>query len=159
MDRPVRGQHRENISGPWRPPVHAVLHPRAAEEWQGMLVDISTPQICDAGFCGLGLACKGGRCLACDADHDCPGDESCVLDHCIARNSVGCTTRRDCAEDELCTLSGYDESRRGNATMRSECLGDGPGYIHLEKLEDRTNDATHDDSLHSHPTRPMHSGL
>ena len=98
------------------------MHPRATEEWQGMLVDIATPAMCDVSArCGLALACIDGFCLPCGQDSDCAPDERCVLDHCVLAKNVGCRGRHDCAAGVLCVLSGLSEGLRGNATMDSHC--------------------------------------
>lgn len=111
-------------------------HPRDAEEWQGMLVDMSMRQLCDeSARCGLGLSClDDGRCGPCARDSDCAGGEACALDHCLPASQVGCTARSDCAhegEGAYCVLSGLTGGEpRGNSKMRSYCLvgsgGDAP---------------------------------
>src|SRR6185436_8679601 len=49
-------------------------HPRAADKWQGMLVDVSTPQWCErTDQCGLALSCRSNKCLPCQQAADCNG--------------------------------------------------------------------------------------
>lgn len=65
--------------------------PRPLGEWDGMLVDLETQPPCeDSAHCGLARACKGGRCVACEADSDCESGAACVLDHCVAAQQVRC---------------------------------------------------------------------
>ncbi len=101
-----------------------VLHPRPAHEWQGMLVDLSQRQYCEAtSYCGFALAClEDSQCGPCRSDDQCAAGEACVLDHCVAAAGAGCRTRADCAADELCVLSGLSGGDpRGNTGMRSFC--------------------------------------
>jgi hypothetical protein len=102
-----------------------VVFPRDPEEWQAMLVDLTFRQICsDSSVCGLALACKDdGFCGACTSDGDCVVGEVCVLDHCLLPANTTCRSRRNCGADELCTLTEYSQGRRGNAALRSLCLG------------------------------------
>jgi len=105
----------------------AQYHPRPADEWQGMLVDLSQRQYCEASsYCGFGLAClDDGACGPCQRDEQCASGEACVLDHCVPRDSVGCRSRSDCVadgEDALCVLSGLTGGEaRGNSQMTSYC--------------------------------------
>lgn len=103
------------------------LHPRPADEWQGMLVDLSQRQYCEASaYCGFALACLEDRaCGPCQRDDQCGQGEACVLDHCVAAANVGCRSRTDCGaagEGALCVLSGLTGGEpRGNSAMRSYC--------------------------------------
>jgi len=105
----------------------AKVHPRPAGEWQGMLVDLSQRQVCEASsYCGFALAClDDGACGACQRDDQCAGGEVCVLDHCVLAANAGCRSRRDCAgegDDALCVLSGLTGGEaRGNGAMTSYC--------------------------------------
>jgi hypothetical protein len=95
---------------------------RAAEEWQGLLVDEVRQAECDGtARCSLALACVAGRCGACRSDSDCLAEEGCVLDHCVLRDRIGCKRRRDCGGDELCVLSELGTDARGNRTMNAFC--------------------------------------
>jgi hypothetical protein len=95
---------------------------RAAEEWQGMLVDEVRQAECDGtARCSLALACVASRCGACRSDSDCLGEEGCVLDHCVLRDRIDCKRRRDCGADEQCVLSEFGTDARGNATMNAFC--------------------------------------
>ncbi len=97
--------------------------PRAAGEWQGMLVDVTFPQVCSrSSQCGLALACKSnGFCGACASDSDCAAGEKCVLDRCLLASNVSCRTHADCPEGNLCILSGFTPGGRANRDMRSYC--------------------------------------
>jgi hypothetical protein len=102
-------------------------HPRDADEWQGMLVDISSPIGCE-DFCGLALACIDSECLPCASDEDCLDGEGCALDHCVLVDNLECRSRHDCPGDELCLLSGYTGgTARANEDMRAYCLGSSGG--------------------------------
>jgi hypothetical protein len=89
----------------WSPRSRREYHPRDADEWQGMLVDISSPIGCE-DFCGLALACIDSECLPCASDEDCLEGEGCALDHCVLVDNLECRSRHDCPGDELCLLSG-----------------------------------------------------
>jgi hypothetical protein len=67
-----------------------LLHPRPAHEWQGMRVDLSQRQYCEASsYCGLALAClEDRRCGACQRDDQCAGGEVCVLDYPVSARSL-----------------------------------------------------------------------
>lgn len=99
-------------------------HPRAAGEWDGMLVDTSRPQICEKSEnCGLALACTEGRCGPCRLDRDCAVGETCVLDHCLLVHLAECRWKAECSgEREICALSGYSPDPRGNEGLRAYCL-------------------------------------
>jgi hypothetical protein len=113
----------EAEDGPQRHVLAApVYHPRPAEEWQGMLVDLSLQPGCDRpDGCGLAMACIAGRCGPCRIDGECAAGESCVLDHCVPGAGVGCRSVSDCAEDEVCVLSGYSPGPRGNDALTAYC--------------------------------------
>jgi hypothetical protein len=101
------------------PPVY---HPRDPQEWQGMHVDTSLQAACDTSTrCGLGMACRDGRCGPCARDAECGAGEKCVLDHCVPTDRVTCRSRRECGGEALCVLSGYSDDPRGNAAMRAYC--------------------------------------
>lgn len=108
-------------------------HPRDADEWQGMLVDMSMRQLCDeSSRCGLGLSCLAdGKCGPCERDADCAAGEACVLDYCLPASNVECSAREDCAhvsDDAYCVLSGLTGGEpRGNSDMRSYCLASSGG--------------------------------
>ncbi len=96
---------------------------RAPGEWTGMRVDASIVTPCEeAAHCGLGLACKDGKCGACTLDSDCAVAERCVLDHCILASNVACVSVKSCAAGELCILTGYDNTPRGTRSTRSICI-------------------------------------
>ena len=99
-------------------------HPRAAGEWDGMLVDTSRPQICETSEnCGLALACADGRCGPCRRVRDCAVGETCVLDHCLLVDLVECRQKAECpGERQVCALSGYSPDPRGNEVLRAYCL-------------------------------------
>lgn len=101
-------------------------HPRDPDEWQGMLVDISSPLYCE-GFCGMALACIEEQCLPCESDAQCMEGEGCVLDHCMPLDNIECRGRADCGDD-LCVLSGYTGgTARANEDMRAYCLSPSGG--------------------------------
>ena len=105
------------LSGP------PMYHPRPADEWQGMRVDLSIQALCSgADSCGLAMACNGQKCGPCSNDGDCAAGEACVLDHCLRAEQVTFRGRADCAIGQLCVLSGYSADPRGNADLRSSCL-------------------------------------
>jgi hypothetical protein len=109
-------------------PRAADLRPRAADEWQGMLINPEASPPCETSAgCGLGRACKAGRCTACAADADCADGEACALDHCVVRALAACRTRTDCGAGQLCVLSGYSSLARGNEDMRAYCLDPASG--------------------------------
>lgn len=104
------------------------LQPRPADEWQGMRIDPASSPPCETSAgCGLGRACKAGRCTACTADADCASGETCALDHCVVRALAACRTRADCSAGQLCVLSGYSNLARGNEDMRASCLDPASG--------------------------------
>lgn len=145
--RPVKGRSRPKIAGPSEPveknlePREADLlaqispetlvprdrfHPRDPSEWQGMLVNLAQPQICEASWtCGFALACKEQSCGPCEVNRDCAQGESCVLDHCVLADHVECRSQKDCKHlgaEALCILSGLTSGDpRGNAAMRAFC--------------------------------------
>jgi len=102
-------------------------HPRPADEWQGMLVDVSMPQYCEtSALCGLALACdKDHRCGPCRFDPDCSNGEACVLDRCVPQKNVGCRSRADCASlgpEALCVMNGLTGNEpRANSQLKSFC--------------------------------------
>jgi hypothetical protein len=111
-----------------------VYHPRPAEEWQGMLVDLSLQPGCNRpDGCGLAMACIEGHCGPCRADGDCAAGEACVLDHCVQSTGVGCRSVSDCAEVELCVLSGYSPGPRGNDALTAYCQGRSGGVADEEE--------------------------
>lgn len=111
-------------------------HPRDPNEWQGMLVDDDAVPPCDRpDSCGLGRACKQGRCVACGYDSDCATNEACVLDHCVVKELVSCRRRVDCDRNSLCILSGYTAKPRGNEQMRSLCVNEASGAGAIERSE------------------------
>lgn len=130
---PLASSSTPTPTSPGSPPGGGLrFRPRAPHEWQGMLIRDREPAPCGApDSCGLGLACKSGKCVACEADADCARGESCVLDHCLATRLVGCRHRSDCAADSWCILSGYSATLRGNDGMRSFCVSDNSGTEHL----------------------------
>lgn len=102
------------------PPAYSA---RDANEWQGMRIDMSNPQICrETRHCGLALACTAGACGPCRADAGCMAGEACVLEHCVRNENADCRRRADCEGDALCVLTGYSTGPRGNEDMRSMCL-------------------------------------
>lgn len=104
-------------------------HPRDAEEWQGMLVDVSLQALCSgATSCGLAAACIAGACGPCTADAQCGADELCVLDHCVLAHNAACRSRHDCKGSESrCMLTGYSADPRGNRELRANCVSPGGG--------------------------------
>lgn len=100
------------------------LHPRAPDEWQGMLVDLSMMAVCaETARCGLAMSCRPtGTCGPCVHDADCASGELCVLDHCLRRSLAHCRSRRDCATGALCVLSGYSSGPRGNEETTADCI-------------------------------------
>ena len=100
----------------------AKLHARDPYEWQGMLVDLTTRQVCDiSSRCGLAMACRDGRCGPCARDADCADGEGCVLDHCLLRDAIECRSTKECTE-AICMLTEYAAYGRGNATMQAKCF-------------------------------------
>ncbi len=100
------------------------LRARPADEWQGMLVDVSVQQECfRSAVCGFALACIDGKCGPCSRDSECEAGEVCVLDHCVLRQLAACRTRKDCG-DSLCLLTGLSADPRNNGDMRSLCSKD-----------------------------------
>lgn len=122
-------------------------HPRPADEWQGMLVDMSQRQYCEASsFCGFALAClDDGACGPCERDDQCASGEVCVLDHCVLAQNAGCRSRQDCAAegpDALCVLSGLTGGEaRGNGAMTSFCLAPRGGLVQDESAPDPRREA------------------
>jgi hypothetical protein len=104
-------------------------YPRPAEEWQGMLVDLSVMPPCESSAgCGLARACVEGTCGPCVADSECAAGEGCVLDHCVRTELIECRRAAECAADALCILSGYTGgTARGNEDMRAHCLSSSGG--------------------------------
>jgi hypothetical protein len=106
----------------------ATIHPRAADEWQGMLVDLTQRQYCEASsYCGFALAClDDSACGPCRRDDQCAGGEVCALDHCVRSELADCRRRADCAAtgaDARCVLTGLTGGEpRGNSEMRAVCL-------------------------------------
>jgi hypothetical protein len=105
-------------------------HPRAPEEWQGMLIDVAVRPPCEkSSLCQLALACVDGTCGPCSESSDCAVGEVCVLDHCLERARVECTRAKDCADGELCIVQseGSDSRRdvRGNLFLKSTCTSGG----------------------------------
>jgi len=99
------------------------FHPRPADEWQGMLVNINNPPPCDThAACGLALSCQQGVCLPCTRDSECLGSEACALDHCVLLANVSCRHRSDCGRDSTCILTGYSSDLRNNADMKTNCI-------------------------------------
>jgi len=105
--------------------------PRAADEWQGMLVDRETASCESTGLCQSALACVNGRCGPCTDSSQCQAGEVCAMDHCVLKELVTCSSRRDCPDGELCVLSGYSEDIRGNGDMRAWCSGSVPNRAQL----------------------------
>ena len=98
-------------------------HPRPATEWQGMLVNLNVSPPCESSSnCGLALACKRGRCLACEGDSECAVGESCVLDHCVRSELLQCRLTKQCVGDGRCVLSGFSATPRGNDGMTATCI-------------------------------------
>jgi hypothetical protein len=107
-----------------RPAPRERLSARAAEEWQGMRIDLDAQPLCEASErCGLATACVAGHCGACRGDSDCAGGEVCVLEHCVRAALVACRGRADCTGGALCVLSGISADARGNGDMRAYCQG------------------------------------
>jgi hypothetical protein len=104
-----------------RPPSR--FHVRAAEEWQGMLIDVAFTPPCYEGFCQNALACIANQCGPCESDSQCLTGEACVLDHCILAEHVACRHARECSPRETCMLTGLSEDLRGNADLKSVCSG------------------------------------
>jgi hypothetical protein len=119
-----------------------LLHPRPAHEWQGMRVDLSQRQYCEASsYCGFALACLDDqRCGPCQRDDQCAAGEVCVLDHCVKAANAGCRTRAECGgtgDDAMCVLSGLTGGEpRGNAEMRSFCRSSSGGTPQDESAPD-----------------------
>jgi len=133
------------------------LHPRPAREWQGMLVDVSQRQYCEASsYCGLALACLDDRkCGPCQRDDQCASGEACVLDHCVASASAACRTRADCAPDELCVLSGLSGGDpRGNTGMRAFCRPSSGGRPQDESAPDARRAARLAEAAAQQPVAP-----
>jgi hypothetical protein len=103
------------------------LAPRAASEWQGMLVNTTFQASCDTSSrCGLAMACHAGRCGACTQDAQCGSGEVCSMQHCVSAPNAACRARSDCPISELCMLTGYSDDARGNGDMRAYCSGSPP---------------------------------
>jgi hypothetical protein len=122
-------------------------HPRPPDEWQGMLVDMSQRQYCEASsFCGFALAClDDNACGPCQRDDQCASGEVCVLDHCVLAKNAGCRSRQDCAGDDpdaLCVLSGLTGGEaRGNGDMTSYCQSSRGGVAQDEAAPDPRREA------------------
>jgi hypothetical protein len=116
-EEPALGPGFESVIGPPR------WAPRAPGEWDGMRVNLNVTPPCDSSaICGLGRACKAGRCSACENDTDCTRSEGCVLEHCIRKELIECRHASDCGGKKLCVFSGYSSLPRGNEGMRAYCL-------------------------------------
>ena len=101
---------------------------RAADEWQGMLVDLSTqPRCLDGAYCGLARACIDEVCTACEKDSDCGPGEGCVLDHCLLASRIMCRSTNDCPDRSTCILSGYSPDPRSNGGMDAVCVSPDEG--------------------------------
>ncbi len=137
-----------------------VLHPRPAHEWQGMRVDLSQRQYCEASsYCGLALACLGDqRCGPCQRDDQCAAGEVCVLDHCVLAANAGCRTRAECGgagDDAMCVLSGLTGGEpRGNAAMRSYCRSSWGGTPQDESAPDARRAARLAEAAAQQPVAP-----
>ena len=146
-----------------------VLHPRPAHEWQGMRVDLSQRQYCEASsYCGLALACLGDRrCGACQRDDQCAGGEVCVLDHCVVAAHAGCRTSAECVAGgpgagdpgagpgALCVLSGLSGGEpRGNTGMRSYCQLSSGGTPQDESVPDTRRAARLAEAAAQQPVAP-----
>lgn len=95
---------------------------RAGGEWTGMPAE-DTTQVCpSAGWCGLALGCRQGRCAGCASDDECDVGEVCILNHCVLSSLATCRSRIDCSRGELCILSGLSAGPRGNSDMHAYCL-------------------------------------
>jgi hypothetical protein len=104
-------------------PLAPRFNARPQGEWDGMLVDLNNRPSCSKSEnCGLGQACKAGRCMPCASDNECAQGEACVLDHCMPREHVSCRARSDCDASSQCILNGYSLGVRGNAEMKSMCV-------------------------------------
>lgn len=127
--------------------------PRSPDEWQGMLVDQSLEPPCGRSIdCSFALACKHGKCGACEEDPDCGVNEVCVLDHCVLRSKATCRRRGDCSVAQICVLTGFSNDDRNNENMESVCLdlagGSGRGSAALPSPEDSTpRPGPYDDEL------------
>lgn len=136
------------------------LHPRPAREWQGMRVDLSQRQYCEASsYCGLALACLDDqRCGACQRDDQCTSGEVCVLDHCIAAANAGCRTRAECGglgADALCVLSGLSGGDpRGNTGMTSFCRPSSGGIAQDDAVVDERRAARLAAAAEQQPVAP-----
>ena len=116
--------------------------PRAAADWQGMLVDREDRQVCsETANCGIALSCRAdGKCGPCESDAECLAGEVCVLDHCVLSKLVGCRHSSECGSGRAyhCVLSGLTGNDvRGNSEMRSYCL-DPKKPEHSQTLEEAT---------------------
>jgi len=137
-----------------------MLHPRPAHEWQGMRVDLSQRQYCEASsYCGLALAClEDRRCGACERDDQCAAGEVCALDHCVVAAKAECRTRTDCAgagADALCVLSGLSGGEpRGNSAMRSYCRSSSGGVAQDESAADPRRAARLAEAAQQRPVAP-----
>jgi hypothetical protein len=115
-------------------------HPRDKKEWQGMLVNLAQPQVCEvSAHCGDALACRDGRCGPCVDDGECEKGESCVLDHCVLSNRVACRTREECrhlGDEALCILNGLTGGDpRANADTSAHCSSGVGGSMETETAE------------------------
>ncbi len=137
------------------------LHPRPADEWQGMLVDMSMRQLCETSAqCGFALAClDDGQCGPCDSDSQCGAGEACVLDHCVPADNVACRGRADCAaeygEDALCVMNGLTGGEaRGNSGMSAYCLAPRGGQEQDDSVVDDRRAARLAAAAEAAPVRP-----
>jgi hypothetical protein len=113
------------------------MQPRAAEEWQGMLVNLELQSLCEGeNSCGLAMACVRGRCAPCSVDSQCAHGEACVLDHCVLKTHTQCRSRADCRNEQLCVPSGYSADARGNAEMSATCLDASGNHEPIESATD-----------------------
>jgi hypothetical protein len=137
-----------------------VLHPRPAGEWQGMLVDLSQRQYCEASsYCGFALACLDDRkCGPCRRDDQCAGGEVCVLDHCVAAANASCRSRADCdgaGPGAVCVLSGLSGGDpRGNTGMRSFCRAPSGGTPQDDAVVDERRAARLAEAAAQQPVAP-----
>jgi hypothetical protein len=97
--------------------------PRAADEWQGMLINLNiTPPCGSSENCGMARACLEEKCMPCEKDEQCVAAEVCVLQHCLVRELVTCRHAAECGPDSKCILSGYSNQPRGNEGIRAYCV-------------------------------------
>lgn len=126
--------HRERAVPGIRPAPN--YFPRPENEWQGMLVELSSQAVCgEVDSCGLAMACIDHQCGPCVADSECASGEMCVLDHCVEARNVECKTTSECRDGELCVLSGYSSDIRSNRDMVAFCQPDEGGDDSERELE------------------------